>query len=156
MADPLRFKKYSNRRLYNLSSSKYMVLSEIADLVRKGQTIEVVDAKTQEDVTAFILTQIILEQAKEKNNLLPVPLLHLIIRYGDNLLIDFFENYLQQIVNNYIGYKQAMDAQFRNWLDMGKNFTEAAQQSMNPLNLFSAGRPSPEKEPEKENVDKGK
>jgi polyhydroxyalkanoate synthesis repressor PhaR len=116
-----------------------MVLSEVSELIRKGQTIEVVDAKTKEDVTAFILTQIILEKAKDKNTLLPVSLLHLIIQYGDNLLIDFFENYLQQIVNNYIGYKQAMDAQFRNWLDMGKNFTETARQSMNPMDLFSSG-----------------
>lgn len=113
-----------------------MVLGEIAEIIRKGQMIEVIDAKTKEDVTAFILTQIILEKAKEKKTLLPVPLLHLIIQYGDNLLIDFFENYLQQVVHTYIGYKKSMDTQFRNWLDMGKDITEAAQQSMNPLHLF--------------------
>ena len=138
MPEPIRFKKYANRRLYNLSNSKFMVLSEIADIIRDGQTIKVIDAKTEEDVTAFILTQIILEKAKEKSTLLPVPFLHLIIQFGDNLLIDFFENHIQQIINNYIEYKNAMDAQFRNWLDMGKNFTETARQSMNPLGLFSS------------------
>jgi polyhydroxyalkanoate synthesis repressor PhaR len=151
LPEPIRFKKYTNRRLYNLSCSKYMVLSEIADIIRDGQTIEVIDAKTEEDVTAFILTQIILEKAKEKNTLLPVPLLHLIIQYGDNLLIDFFENYLQKILNNYIEYKQAMDAQFTNWLDMGKNFTEAARQSMNPLELFSSGLGTTDKKNDNEN-----
>jgi polyhydroxyalkanoate synthesis repressor PhaR len=123
-----------------------MVLDEIAEIIRSGKQIVVTDAKTKEDVTAFILTQIVLEKAKDRHTLLPVPLLHLIIRYGDNLLLDFFENYLQQVVNNYIGYKQAMDTQFRNWLDMGKNFSEAAQQSMNPLNLFPSGVRTSEKE----------
>jgi polyhydroxyalkanoate synthesis repressor PhaR len=129
-----------------------MVLSDIAEMIRKGETIEVVDAKTMEDVTAFILTQIVLEKAKEKNTLLPVPLLHLIIQYGDNLLVDFFENYLQQIVNNYIGYKQAMDSQFKNWLDMGKDFSEAARKSMNPLDLFSSsfGKTAKKREDEDE------
>jgi len=123
-----------------------MVLDEIAEIIRSGKQIVVTDAKTKEDVTAFILTQIVLEKAKDRHTLLPVPLLHLIIRYGDNLLLDFFENYLQQVVNNYIGYKQAMDTQFRNWLDMGKNFSVAAQQSMNPLNLFPSGVRTSEKE----------
>jgi polyhydroxyalkanoate synthesis repressor PhaR len=153
LTEPIRFKKYANRRLYNLSTSSYMVLGEIEDLIRNGKEIEVIDAKSQEDVTAFILTQIILEKAKDKNTLLPVSLLHLIIRYGDNLLTDFFENYLQQVVNNYIGYKKAMDAQFRNWLDLGKNFSQAAQDSMNPLNLFPSGFQSSE---EKKRTDSDK
>ena len=148
----IRFKKYANRRLYNMSESKYMTLSEMADLIRRGREIEVIDAKTKADVTAFILTQIILEQAKNKNTLLPVPLLHLIIRYGDNVLIDFFENHLQQVIGSYLEYKQAMDAQFRRWFDLGKNLTETAQQSMQSMNPFQAyfGRRGPSGSPEDE------
>ena len=85
MDTPVRFKKYANRRLYNINESKYMTLNEIEGIIREGYEIVVTDAKTEEDVTAFILTQIILEQAKNKNTLLPVPLLHLTIRYGDNV-----------------------------------------------------------------------
>jgi polyhydroxyalkanoate synthesis regulator protein len=89
-------------------------------------------------VTAFILTQIILEQAKNRNTLLPVPLLHLIIRYGDNVLIDFFDNYLQQVIGSYLEYKQAMDTQFQRWLDLGKNFAETTKHTMTPANPFQA------------------
>jgi polyhydroxyalkanoate synthesis repressor PhaR len=74
----------------------------VADLIRQGRQVEVVDAKTKEDVTAFILTQIILEEAKNKNFLLPIPMLHLIIQYGDNILGDFFEKYLQQMITTYV------------------------------------------------------
>jgi polyhydroxyalkanoate synthesis repressor PhaR len=136
LSDAILFKKYANRRIYNMSESKYVTLGEMAELIRRGREVKVIDAKTKADVTAFILTQIILEQAKTKNTLLPVPLLHLIIRYGDNLLIDFFENHLQQVIGNYVEYKQAMDSQFRRWLDLGKNLTETAQQSMKSMSPF--------------------
>ena len=134
----VRFKKYANRRLYNITESKYMTLSEIEGIIRQGYEIVVTDAKTKEDVTAFILTQIILEQAKNRNTLLPVPLLHVIIRYGDNVLIDFFDNYLQQVIGSYLEYKQAMDTQFQQWLDLGRNLAETAQHGMNPANPFQA------------------
>lgn len=136
MKESIRFKKYANRRLYNMSESKYMTLEALAELIRQGHEIEVIDAKTKEDVTAFILTQIVLEQAKNKNTLLPVPLLHIIIRFGDNILVDFFENHLQQVIGNYVEYKQTMDTQFQRWLDLSRNLTETAQQSMKSINPF--------------------
>jgi polyhydroxyalkanoate synthesis repressor PhaR len=115
---------------------KYMTLHELADLIRKGQQIKVLEAKTDADVTACILTQILLEQGKNKGTLLPVPLLHLIIRYGDNVLNDFFETYLQQIIGNYLEYKQALDAQFLQWLDLGKNLTATTQRSIRSINPY--------------------
>ena len=121
-----------------MSESKYMTLEEMADLIRQGHEIEVIDAKTKGDVTAFILTQIILEQAKNKNTLLPVPLLHLIIRFGDNVLVDFFDNHLQQVIGNYVEYKRTMDTQFQRWLNLSRNLTETAQQSMKSINPFQA------------------
>ncbi|NNF46178.1 MAG: transcriptional regulator [Desulfofustis sp.] len=138
MDTPIRFKKYANRRLYNITDSRYMNLNEIEEIIRQGAEIVVTEAKTKEDVTAFILTQIILEQAKNKNTLLPVPLLHLLIRYGDNVLIDFFDNYLQRVIGSYLEYKQAMDIQFQRWLDLSKNLAETAQHGMNPVNPFQA------------------
>lgn len=153
MSDPIRFKKYANRRLYNMAESKYVTLGEMAEMIRQGHDVEVIDAKTKTDVTAFILTQILLEQAKHKNTLLPVPLLHMIIRFGDNVLVDFFESHLQQVIGNYLEYKKAMDTQFRNWLDMGKNLGETARQGMQAINPFQAyfdgsreGRPSEDDE----------
>ena len=136
--ETIQFKKYANRRLYNLSTSEYVTLGELATLIHQGYTVKIVDATTHDDVTAYILTQIILDQAKNKNTLLPVPLLHMIIRYGDNVLIDFFNNHLQQVIGNYLEYKQAMDAQFRTWLDLGKNLTDIAQQGMGNTNPFTS------------------
>ena len=74
MTDKITLKKYANRRLYDTEKSQYVTLNQVADRIRDGQQVEVLDAKTKEDVTAFILTQILLEEAKSKNVLLPAPL----------------------------------------------------------------------------------
>jgi polyhydroxyalkanoate synthesis regulator protein len=64
------------------------------------------------------LTQILLEQARCKRFLLPVSLLHLIIQYGDNMLQDFFERYLQNMIEAYLKYRKSVDEQFKNWLTL--------------------------------------
>ena len=138
MSKPLIYKKYANRRIYDTTSSRYVTLEALAEKIREGQEVKVIDAKTEADVTAFILTQIVLEQAKRNNALLPTPVLHLIIRYGDNLLMEFFESYLQQIATNYIDYKKAIDTQFKRWLDMGMGLGGTASTEGNPFSTFWA------------------
>jgi polyhydroxyalkanoate synthesis repressor PhaR len=138
MPDNVKLKKYANRRLYDTEKSEYVTLNQVADLIRQGRQVEIVDAKTSEDVTAFILTQIILEEAKNKNFLLPVPVLHLIIQYGDNVLGEFFEKYLQQMIQTYLGHKQAMDEHFNKWLETGLDFTNMAQKTMAGLTPFKS------------------
>ena len=101
MTDPILFKKYANRRLYNMSESKYVTLDDMSKLIREGYDVKVIDAKTKEDVTSFILTQIILEQAKNKNILLPVPFLHFVLRNGDNLLPQYLENNFKQFIRGF-------------------------------------------------------
>lgn len=138
MAEKILLKKYANRRLYDTEKSKYVTLNEVAERIRNGQQVEVIEAKTKADVTAFILTQIVLEEAKNKNVLLPVPFLYMIIQYGDNVLADFFENYLQQAIKSYLAYKSSMDDQFKKWLDMGMGFSEVAQKSLMQANPFQS------------------
>lgn len=138
MSKPLIYKKYANRRIYDTTSSRYVTLEALAEKIREGREVKVIDAKTEADVTAFILTQIVLEQAKRNNALLPTPVLHLIIRYGDNLLMEFFESYLQQIATNYIDYKKAIDTQFKRWLDMGMGLGGTASTEGNPFSAFWA------------------
>lgn len=138
MTEKTLIKKYANRRLYDTEKSAYVTLSQVAELVRQGGQIEVIDAKTREDCTAFILTQIIMEEARKRNALLPVPLLHLIIRYGGNVLQDFFNNHLQQTLNNYLTYKKTVDEQFSKWLDMGMDLSAMAQKSISNLTPFQA------------------
>lgn len=138
MADKVVLKKYANRRLYDTDRSAYVTLDEVADMVRQGRVIHAIDAQTKENVTAFVLTQIVLEEARKKKALLPEPLLHMIIRYGDNVLVDFFDQYLEQIVKNYLEYKSTVDKQFKKWLDFGADMSELAQKSMTGISPFSS------------------
>ena len=138
MTDLIELKKYANRRLYDTQKSAYVTLGEVADVIREGKTIKAIDAKTKEDVTAAVLTQIILEEAKHHNTLLPVPLLHMIIRYGENILQEFFENYLEQTINAYVAYKKQADEQFKQWLEVGMDISGMAQHSLSRLNPFQA------------------
>ena len=131
-------KKYANRRLYDTRSSAYVTLNEVADMVKQGHEIQALDAKTNEDVTAFILTQIILEEARKNNALLPVPLLHIVIRYGENVLGEFFEKHLDQTIHSYLAYKSQVDDQFRRWLELGMDWSDIAKKSMAGLGPFQA------------------
>ena len=138
MPDKVKLKKYANRRLYDMEKSAYVTLNQVADLIRQGRQVEVVDAKTNEDVTASILSQIILEEAKNKNILLSVPVLHLIIQYGDNILGEFFEKYLQQMIQTYLAHKHAVDDQFKKWLELEMDFSKITQKTMAGITPFKS------------------
>jgi polyhydroxyalkanoate synthesis repressor PhaR len=85
--EPITIKKYANRRLYNTGTSTYVTLEDLAKLVKSGEDFVVYDAKTGEDITRSVLTQIIFEQEnKEGQNLLPIAFLRQLIRfYGDSM-----------------------------------------------------------------------
>ena len=84
---PITIKKYANRRLYNTGNSAYVTLEDLAGMVKNGEDFVVYDAKTTEDITRSVLTQIIFEQeAKDGQSLLPVSFLRQLIRfYGDSM-----------------------------------------------------------------------
>jgi polyhydroxyalkanoate synthesis repressor PhaR len=86
-AEPIIIKKYANRRLYNTGTSTYVTLEDLASMVKSGEDFVVYDAKTTEDITRSVLTQIIFEQEnKEGQNLLPIAFLRQLIRfYGDSM-----------------------------------------------------------------------
>ena len=138
MAEKLRLKKYTNRRLYDTERSAYVTLDDVLQVIRQGRRVEVVDAKTGEDVTAFTLTQIILEESRKKNSLLPVPLLHLIIQYGETVLGEFFDHHLEQTLKSYLSYKAAAGEQFRKWLSLGMDFSKMTQTSIASLPAFQS------------------
>jgi polyhydroxyalkanoate synthesis repressor PhaR len=154
MPGSIILKKYANRRLYDTEKSTYITLSQVSDMIREGRQVQVLDAKTEEDVTAFILTQIIVEEAKRNNSLLPVTLLHLIIQYGENVLSEFFDKYLELTIRNYLDYKAAYDQQFRKWLEMGKDLLAQTPTPLPPfatlgsfLDLFPGSGKETKKEP---------
>jgi len=83
---PVIIKKYANRRLYNTQSSKYITLDFLADLTRKDIDFKVLDAKTNEDITHGVLTQIIMDEESSGQQMLPVGFLRqLISMYGDSM-----------------------------------------------------------------------
>ena len=84
---PITIKKYANRRLYNTGTSAYVTLEDLADMVKKGEDFVVFDAKSGEDITRSVLTQIIFEQeGKGGQSLLPIAFLRQLIRfYGDSM-----------------------------------------------------------------------
>ena len=85
--EPIVIKKYANRRLYNTGTSTYVTLEDLATMVKEGEDFVVYDAKSGEDITRSVLTQIIFEQEnKEGQNLLPITFLRQLIRfYGDSM-----------------------------------------------------------------------
>jgi polyhydroxyalkanoate synthesis repressor PhaR len=85
-ADKVTIKKYANRRLYDTESSSYITLDRLAAMIREGRDFEVVDAKTGEDITHQVLTQIIVDEESRGSTMLPVNFLrHLIGLYGGQM-----------------------------------------------------------------------
>jgi polyhydroxyalkanoate synthesis repressor PhaR len=138
MDDKLILKKYTNRRLYDTEKSIYVTLDYVTNVIREGRQIAVVDAKTNEDVTASILTQIVLEESRKKNFLLPIPLLYLIIQYGENVLSEFFEKYLEHTIKNYLLFRGFADDQYKKWLDLGDNYSQINPQAVANLSPFKS------------------
>jgi len=133
-------KKYPNRRLYNTQTSGYITIKDVAELIKAGNRVEVRDVDNGDDVTALVLTQIIIDKAKNNQGLLPVSLLHLVIQFGENLLHEFFDKYLEKTMESYLVYRKSMDNQVNAYLDMGMDFSSLAQKTLNDfeaLNIFS-------------------
>lgn len=97
-------KKYGNRRLYDTDSSRYITLDELTEKVRAGAEVTVIDAKTGADLTQGTLTQVIIE-GRGVGSFLPVPLLHQLIRLGDDSLAEFFNRYVQLALEMYLQMK---------------------------------------------------
>src|ERR1700760_4460916 len=108
---PIVVKKYANRRLYNTASSSYVTLDDLAKLIKEGADFAVYDAKTGEDITRSVLTQIIVEQEQKGQNLLPTSFLR--------QLIGFYGDSMQFLVPGYL--EQAMIAFARNQEQMRKS-----------------------------------
>lgn len=118
-------KKYANRRLYNTGTSTYVTLEDLAKMVKKGEEFSVQDAKTGEDITHSVLTQIIFEQeAKTGNTLLPVSFLRQLISfYGDQMQMvvpTFLEHSMQTFTDQQSQMRDQMSKAFGD-TPLGKN-----------------------------------
>ena len=116
-SDPVKIKKYANRRLYNTATSSYVTLDHLCQMVKQGTDFVVHDAKTGEDITRSVLTQIIVEEeGKSGQNMLPVAFLRQLISfYGDNLqalLPRYLENSMAAFARNQEQMRAAMQQAF--------------------------------------------
>ena len=163
---PITIKKYANRRLYNTATSSYVTLDHLCQMVKDGVEFVVFDAKTGEDITRSVLTQIIVEEeAKGGQNLLPINFLRQLISfYGDNLQF-LLPRYLEQSMNAFALNQEQMRKYlqesfggmfpFSRFEELGKQNMAFLEQAMRMWNPFKppAGNAAPAAKPSGENLD---
>jgi polyhydroxyalkanoate synthesis repressor PhaR len=110
-SDELRveLRRYPNRRYYDCTRSQHLTLDDIYRLVGEGYSVTVRDSKTEEDITARILTQLILDHDPPKLAAFPVELLHQIIRSNESLLRDFVEKYFSGALTAFLKSQREFD-----------------------------------------------
>ncbi|MEZ5994976.1 MAG: polyhydroxyalkanoate synthesis repressor PhaR [Hyphomonadaceae bacterium] len=106
--EPVVIKKYANRRLYNTASSSYVTLDHLSEMVREGVDFVVLDAKTGDDITRSVLTQIIFEQESRGQNLLPVQFLRRLIRFYGDQMQGFLPPYLEMSMESFSKAQEQM------------------------------------------------
>ena len=147
-AEPVVIKKYANRRLYNTQTSSYVTLDHLAGMVKDGVEFEVQDARTGEDITRSVLTQIIFEEEAKGQNLLPIKFLRQLIRfYGDSLQA-FVPGYLDMSMDSFTKNQGQMRDRIAQALGGGNQMIENMtrqnlqlfENAMAMFSPFAAGR----------------
>jgi polyhydroxyalkanoate synthesis repressor PhaR len=118
-------KKYANRRLYDTESSTYITLDRLAHMVREGREFEVVDAKTGEDITRQVLTQIIVEEEARGATMLPLNFLKQLIGLYGNSMQNFVPQYLEAAMEAFQSNQSAARDAFG-----GNMFADLAKRNM--------------------------
>lgn len=124
--DPVIIKKYANRRLYNTRSSSYITLDDLARMTRDGVDFQVLDAKTGADITHAILTQIIMEEETNGEQMLPVSFLRQLIAMYGNSMQAMMPHYLEATMDNFRANQSRLQDAFKT--SMGADaFTKLAE-----------------------------
>lgn len=134
---PVIIKKYANRRLYNTETSSYITLDHLAAMTREGRDFKVVDARSDDDITHNVLTQIIMEEESRGQTMLPVSFLRqLISLYGDNMsamVPGYLEASMDSFRRNQEQFKSAVEGAFAN-----SPFAEIAKRNMEMFEAATA------------------
>jgi polyhydroxyalkanoate synthesis repressor PhaR len=148
---PVVVKKYANRRLYNTATSSYVTLEDLAKMIKEGGDFIVHDAKTGEDITRSVLTQIIVEQEQKGQNLLPISFLRqLITFYGDSmqfLVPGYLEQAMVSFARNQDQMRETLRATFGlfpfgQFEEMGKQNIALYEQALKMLSPFGRNAPT--------------
>ncbi len=160
-AETVLIKKYANRRLYNTERSAYVTLDDLAEMVREERQFVVQDAKTSEDITRSVLTQIIFDAENNGQMMLPTSFLREIIRlYGDSMQ-GFVPGYLEQAMSNFMERQDEMRQSFESALVNNPAFAGFEQLSKmnqewieNSMKMFASVTPmAAVSEPKSESAD---
>ncbi len=148
--EPTSIKKYANRRLYNTGTSTYVTLEDLAEMVKSGEDFIVNDAKTGEDITRSVLTQIIFEQENKGQNLLPITFLRQLIRFYGDSIQNLIPTYLDFSIDSLVRDQDKLRGQMKSAFgpsaldvigDQVRRNTEMFEQAMRMFLPFGAGRP---------------
>lgn len=143
--DVIVIKKYANRRLYNTDSSAYITLDHLADMVREGREFKVVDAKSGEDITHGVLTQIIMDAEARGSSMLPVNFLRQLIgMYGDSMqamVPQYLEASMEAFGKHQSQFRDAMAGAFA-----AGPFAEIARRNMDMFAAAAGAKPAPSRD----------
>ena len=152
---PITIKKYANRRLYNTATSSYVTLDDLCQMVKANKEFVVYDAKSGDDITRSVLTQIIVEEEGKGQNLLPISFLRQLIGfYGDSLgtmLPRYLDSSMKAFAQNQEKFRQYMKGAFDGFFpfgsleEVGKQNVAMMERAMKMLNPFAAeseGKPA--------------
>src|ERR1051325_1611420 len=133
--EPVTIKKYAKRRLYNTGTSTYVTLEDLAVMVKEGEDFVVFDAKTGEEITRSVLTQIIFEQENKGQNLLPITFLRQLIRfYGDSMQM-LVPRYLELSIESLTREQEKFRQQMAQAFGVGA-FTSLEEQVRRNMDMF--------------------
>ena len=147
-------KKYANRRLYNTETSSYITLEHLAAMVREGREFRVLDARTDEDITRSVLTQIIMEEESRGQTMLPVNFLRqLISMYGDSMqamVPQYLEASMDAFRRNQAQFHEAMKGAFSGgpFGEIAKRNMEMFEAATSAFNLKGRGKETASKDDE--------
>ena len=134
--DRVVIKKYANRRLYNTASSSYVTLEHLSEMVKDGVDFVVFDAKTNEDITRSVLTQIIFEEESRGQNLLPIQFLRQLIRFYGDQMQSFVPSYLEMSLEAFARQQEQMQKQMAGALGGQQGFGLFEDQVRQNLAMF--------------------
>ena len=160
-SEPIIIKKYANRRLYNTDTSTYVTLDDLAQMVRAERDFAVFDAKSGDDLTHAVLTQIIVEQESRGQSLLPIPFLRQLIRfYGDSieqLIPSYLEHSLTSLTRQQERYRKQFEksfgpAAFEAVQEQARQNLAMFEKAMGVFSPFDPGKSPPREGTEKANA----
>jgi polyhydroxyalkanoate synthesis repressor PhaR len=146
-ATPVVIKKYANRRLYNTETSSYITLDHLATMTREGRDFQVFDARTGEDITRSVLTQIVMEEESTGQTMLPVPFLRQIIAmYGDSMqamVPHYLEASMAAFAENQDKFRNAALKPFEQLTKQNMALFQAATSMLTAARPVGGAKPAP-------------